>query len=156
MMKIKSALLFGILAHGVLPLFAQNPIVVPWNRVCETAYRKQLIVTTNAGESLQGYCFSIDADEIAVKTKDRGVVRIARRSLSRLQLYSPSVHPFLSLQKDVRIGLIKGVQWLFSPAAPLGIVTISGTLAWGAVSAPFCLLGELKHKPASAQEIKPM
>ena len=156
MTQFKSTVIRGILTLGSLPLFAQSPIVVPWHGVCAIASGQELIATTDAGESLQGYCVSVNADEILLRTKDNGVVRIARRSLSHLALYRPPVHPFRSLRKGVQIGLRKGGQWLFSPLALIGIVTIPGTLAWGAISAPFCLLGELQHRQASTQEIKPM
>jgi hypothetical protein len=38
---------------------------------------------------------------------------------------------------------------------PAAVVAIPATLAWGAVSAPFCLLGDLKAKLKGMQEIKP-
>ena len=49
----------------------------------------------------------------------------------------------------------KGFALLFSPKAPEGLVTIPATLAWGAVSAPFCLLGDIVHQDDPAtREIK--
>jgi hypothetical protein len=51
-------------------------------------------------------------------------------------------------------GLRQGFEWLFSPYAPLGMVVVPGTVAWGAVAAPFCLLGDLNDKLAGRREIK--
>jgi hypothetical protein len=98
-------------------------------------------IQTSNGNVVEGSCFSVGVDEVAVRTKDQKVVRVARSVLSRITL-APD-HQVKSLGRDIHHGLATGVHTLFSPLAPLGIVTIPATLAWGAVAAPFCLIGDL-------------
>jgi hypothetical protein len=52
-------------------------------------------------------------------------------------------HRLKSLGKGMKHGMHDGVKMTFSPLAPIGLVVIPGTLAWGAVAAPFCILGDL-------------
>jgi hypothetical protein len=138
-----------------LPLHAADQIQVPWNEVCKTAAGNQLTIKTANGDSIDGYCLSVDVDEIAVTTKDQRVVRIARKTLSRIDMLTSKDqgHQLAALGRKVDGGLRQGFKWLFSPAAPLGIVAVPATLAWGAVAAPFCLLGDLTQEP-STKEIK--
>ncbi len=104
----------------------------------------------------------IGVDEISVNTKDRGVVKVARSALSRIDMHlhisSHRGHELRALGHGVHVGLSHGFGWLLSPAAPLGIVTIPATLAWGAVSAPFCAIGDVAAKlapaPATEREIR--
>jgi hypothetical protein len=137
-----------------LPLHAAEPIEVHWNRVCNVARDHSLTIKTVKGETVEGYCVSINADEIAITTKDRRIVKIARAALSRIQMQRPKNHNLSSLRGGMHEGLRQGFGLLFSPYAPLGIVVVPGTLAWGAVAAPFCLLGDLKDRVTREQEIK--
>jgi hypothetical protein len=43
---------------------------------------------------------------------------------------------------------------LLTPAAPVAIVLVPGTFAWGALAAPFCLIGDLSNKIGGSEEIK--
>lgn len=115
-----------------------------------------IAIVSKSPEFRQGYCVSIDADQIAVTTKDRRVVKIARKTLSRLELRRSKGHQLSSLRSGMRKGLRTGFDSLLSPLAPYGIVAIPATLAWGAVAAPFCLLGDLKAKVTGTQELKPI
>jgi len=99
-------------------------------------------------------CVGIDVDEIAVKTKDQRGVKIARSTLSRIRIHRTRGNALASLGKGMLAGLRHGHEWPFSPAAPLGLVVVPDTLAWGAVAAPFCLLGDLQYKLAGSEEIK--
>jgi hypothetical protein len=63
-------------------------------------------------------------------------------------------HQLSALGRNVQKGLRQGFEWLLSPYAPLGIVAVPATVAWGAVAAPFCLLGDLTHKASRTREIK--
>ena len=138
-----------------LPLHAADQIDVNWTEVCKVAAGHQLKITTVAGDTVDGYCMSIDVDVINVTTRDQKVVRLARAALSRIQMRrSKHSHELSSLGHGMHVGLRHGFDWLFSPCAPLGLVVVSGTVAWGAVAAPFCLLGDLKDKVAGKQEIK--
>jgi hypothetical protein len=133
-----------------------EPVSVPWNKVCALAGARELSITTQGGETVQGVCMSINVDEIAVSTQDHRVVKIARSTLARIRVRRTSAkgHELASLGKGTHEGLRTGFAWLLSPAAPLGIVVVPGTLAWGAIAAPFCLVGDLHYKVSGTDEIK--
>jgi hypothetical protein len=138
-----------------LPLMAAGQIEVSWTEVCNVAGARQLKITTANGETVEGYCLSINMDQIAVTTKDQRVVKITRAALSRIQMRGErKSHQLSSLGRGMREGLRQGFEWLLSPCAPLGLVVVPGTLAWGAVAAPFCMLGDLKEKVEGGQVIK--
>ena len=139
-----------------LPLYAADSKEVQWNQICREAHGRELLVTTADGDLVKGYCVSIDANNIAVKTKDRGVVKVARKTLSKLEMERSKGHQLRTLHKGVHKGLKYGFDSLLSPMAPVGAVVLPATLAWGAVSAPFCLLGDLREKVNGTQEIKPI
>ena len=63
-------------------------------------------------------------------------------------------HHLADLGNSMSKSFARGFGWLFSPAAPLGLVAIPATIAWGAVAAPFCLLGDLGDDGAITQDIK--
>jgi hypothetical protein len=150
-------LTLSILAVASLPLHAAEPRTVRWNDVCRVTTGRQLTITTTNGGIVDGYCISVDVDEIAVATKDRGIVKIARTAFSRIQMSHPNKrHQLRSLHKGVHEGLRQGFGWLLSPQAPLGMVAVPVTLAWGAMAAPFCVLGDLKDKMAAREEIRVM
>ncbi|HXP88604.1 MAG TPA: hypothetical protein VN841_27990 [Bryobacteraceae bacterium] len=151
--KIRFLTLSGAII-GALPLHAAEPIEVHWNEVCRVAADHRLVITTVTGDTVAGYCMSINVDEMAVTTQDRQVVKIARTALSKIQMHRSKGHQLSSLGKGVRAGLGYGMKSLLSPYAPIGIVTVPATLAWGAVATPFCVLGELIDKVAGEQEIK--
>jgi hypothetical protein len=58
-------------------------------------------------------------------------------------MYQPGNHHLADLGNSMSKSFRRGFGWLFSPAAPLGLLTIPATVAWGAMAAPFCLLGDL-------------
>jgi hypothetical protein len=137
------------------PLSAAEPISVQWNEVCRVANRHELVATTSAGEAIEGFCMQIDVNNLTVSTTDHRVVKIARNTLSKLEMHRANGHQLRSLGDGVRGGLKWGFDSLLSPSMLLGAVAIPATLAWGAVSTPFCLLGDLKAKLEGMQEIKP-
>jgi hypothetical protein len=135
------------------PLHAAD-IQAHWNDLCQVAANRQLTVTTTDGRTVNGSCKSSDADGLSLTANQR-VIKIARSTLTRIQLYQPgNGHHLADLGKSMSKGFQMGFGWLFSPAAPLGLVTIPATVAWGAVAAPFCLLGDLGDNGAVAQDIK--
>ena len=138
------------------PLRADDALEVQWNKVCQVADGHELLVRTANGEMVQGICLSVNVDEMAVRTKDNNVVRVARSTMSRLDMYLSPAHQLRSLGKGMHAGLKEGFRGLLSPEAPVGIVLIPGTLAWGAISAPFCVLGDLKSKLEGTRQIKPI
>jgi len=134
-----------------LPLHAAEHIEAHWSEVCRVADGHRLTITTTNGDTVDGYCNSINADEMAVTTKDRGIVKVARTALSRIQMQrSQNGHQLSSLGKSLKWGF----DVLLSPHAPFGLVVLPPMLAWGAVAAPFCLLGDLIHQESGSQEIK--
>jgi hypothetical protein len=155
---IRFLMLSAVIAW-TLPLHATEQVEVRWSEVCRVADGHQLTITTTNGDTVDGYCMSINVDEMAVTTKDRRVVKVARAALSRIQMQmqpSPKGHYLRSLGKGMHEGFRQGFSWLLSPYAPLGLVVVPGTVAWGAIAAPFCLLGDLKDNTISEQskEIK--
>ncbi len=148
-------LTLSALMAWVPALPAADPIKVPWNDLCKVAQGRQLTITQANGEIAFGYCTSVNADEISLTGKDRKVLRLARSTLRRIQMDQPTNgHQLSSLGRGVQHGLQQGSKWLLSPLAPLGIVTVPATLAWGAVAAPFCIISDLIHEDPGAQEVE--
>jgi hypothetical protein len=141
---------------STLPLRAGDALEVQWNKVCQVANGHELLVRTAAGDTVQGICLSVNVDEMAVRTKDNKIVRVARSTMSRLDMYRSPNHQLRSLGKGMHAGLKEGSRELLSPKAVAGIAMIPGTLAWGAISAPFCALGDLKSKLEGTRQIKPI
>jgi len=141
---------------STLPLRADDALEVQWNKVCQVADGHELLVRTANGDTVQGICLSVNVDEMAVRTKDNRIVRVARGTMSRLEMYRSPNHQLRSLGKGMHTGLKEGFRELLSPEAVAGIVVIPGTLAWGAVSAPFCVLGDLKSRLEGTRQIKPI
>ena len=145
---------FAVLTISAIPLFAADSIETKWNQICRAADGRELIVTTANGDTVEGYCISVDVDGVGVRTKTGQVTHIARTTLARLQVHRSKGHNLSSLGKGVHGGLKYGFDSLLSPAALLGAVAIPATLAWGAVSTPFCILGDLRDKLTGTQELK--
>ncbi len=122
--------------------------------MCRVAAGHQLNVTTSDGKTISGACTSTDADALSLNSNQR-IVKIARSTLTRIQMYqSGNGHHLADLGNGMSKSFRMGIGWLFSPAAPLGLVTIPATVAWGAVAAPFCLLGDMGSDGPVTQEIK--
>jgi hypothetical protein len=135
------------------PLHAADEIATRWNDLCQVASGRQLDVTTSDGRTVSGICTSTDAESLAL-THNQRLVRIARSTLTRIQMYDPGKgHHLADLGDSLSRSFKTSFGWLFSPAAPLGLVAIPATVAWGAVAAPFCLLGDMDDGRAS-REIK--
>jgi len=148
------SLAFSAVMACSLPLFAADTEETQWKDLCAVANGRELIIKTDTGDTVTGYCSTISIDAIDIMTKDRRIVTIARKGLSRIQIHRTKGHQLQSLGRGIQTGLRQGSDWLFSPAALAGIVTIPATLAWGAVSAPFCLLADLRYHLADQKEIK--
>jgi hypothetical protein len=156
--ELRTICVVTILAVGASSelLQAADDLEVHWNQVCHVAGGRELVVTTSAGEKVEGYCVAVDVDQITVSTDDHRIVKVARSALSRLAMYRSKGHQVRTLRRGVHKGLAEGVNELFSPLAIGGMAMIPGTLAWGAVSLPFCLLGDLKAKIGGTKDIKPI
>jgi len=152
--SIGLAPLWAVIACCSLPLRAADPIEVRWSEVCNVARGRQLIVATTDGDVVYGNCASISVDVIAISAKDQRVIRIARTALTRIQMRETKGSQLAALGRGMRGPLRHGLGWLFSPLAPVGIVVVPATLAWGAIAAPFCLLGDLKGNETRDREIK--
>lgn len=139
-----------------LPLHAASDIQVPWNQVCRAAGGNRLTIQTVDGSTVDGFCMSITVDEMSINTSNGRIVKIARKALARIDMERSknNGHQLRALGKGMRGGLRTSVGWLLSPSAALGIIGIPATLAWGAVSAPFCAIGDLIYQGNSTQQIK--
>ena len=147
---LTAALLFS------LPLLASDPVTVKWNQLCRIAGNRDMLVTTATGDKVEGVCVGITVDEISVRTSDRKVIKLARQSLSKLEIQRNKSHQLRALGSGMHHVLRDGVAALFSPLAPAGLVMIPATLAWGAVATPFCILGDIGAKVSGKQEINPI
>jgi hypothetical protein len=138
-----------------LPVHAADDIHARWMDLCRVAGSHQLNVTTSDGNTVSGSCTSTDAEGLSLTANQR-VIKITRSTLSRIQMYSQpgNGHHLADLGDGMYKSFRKGFGWLFSPAAPLGLVAIPATVAWGAVAAPFCLLGDLGDDGPATQDIK--
>jgi hypothetical protein len=140
-----------------VPLHAADPIETHWSDVCKVSAGNELVLTTLDGATADGYCVRVNVDEIAITTLDHRTIHVARATLASLQVRHSHAkgHQLKSLHKEIHEGLREELSWLLSPMAPLGLVAVPATLAWGAVAAPFCMLGDLVSKITPAdQEIK--
>jgi hypothetical protein len=139
-----------------LPLCAADPVEVPWNQLCKAANGNQLMITTAEGTTVDGLCISITVDEVAIRTENQKVVKIARTALSKIQMHRrlEEQHPLKQLGKGLQASFRDGFGMLLTPEAPVAIVFLPGTAAWGVVAAPFCALGELKNKLDGPREVK--
>jgi hypothetical protein len=151
-------LIFSAALAWTFPLHAapDNSDVIHsrWGDLCAVAGGQQLSITTNDGKTVKGTCASTSDSEIALTANQR-VVKIARSTLSRIQMYQPgSGHHLADLGKDMSKSFKTSFVWLLSPAAPLGLVAIPATVAWGAVAAPFCILGDLGQSGPTTHDIK--
>jgi hypothetical protein len=146
--------ILAALTFSSLALHAADAIETKWTDLCGVSSGHELTITTAGGETVHGYCISLDVDGMRVRTQDGKVKRIARTTLARLEMSRQKGHQLSSLGKGMHNGLKFGFDSLFSPVAPVGLVAIPGTLAWGAVSAPFCILGDLNERLAGKREIK--
>jgi len=146
--------IFSAMLAWSLPIHAADDIHARWTDLCHVAGNHQLNVTTSDGNTVSGSCTATSADELSLTANQR-VVKIARATLTRIQMYQPgNGHHLADLGNGMSKSFSRGFGWLFSPAAPLGLVAIPATVAWGAVAAPFCLLGDMGDNGPTTQEIK--
>ena len=94
----------------------------------------------------------VRVDEIALRTKDGKVVKLARTALSRIEMLPMNSSQLRALGNFMHGGLREGVHALFSPLAAVGMVMIPATIAMGAVSAPFCAVADLNKKVRGKKE----
>jgi len=153
---MKKLLAFAALPLLSIPLHANETRSVPWEGLCDVSTDHSLHLTTTAGADLEGYCVSIDATDVSVRSNGK-IIRIARDSVNRIFM-TPRRHQLRSLARGVHQGLSYGVRATFSPVAPVGLVAIPATVAWGAVALPFCAIGDLvkpREHPTELVILKP-
>jgi|HubBroStandDraft_4_1064222.scaffolds.fasta_scaffold649835_1 hypothetical protein len=146
-------MIFSAALAWTLPAHAADDIHARWIDLCSVAGSHQLNVTTSDGQTVSGSCNSTDADGLSLSANQR-IVKIARSTLTRIQMYEPGPHHLADLGDGMSKSFRRGFGWLFSPAAALGLVTIPATVAWGAVAAPFCLLGDLGDTGPVTRDVK--
>ena len=133
--------------------FGRNIVDVSWNQVCHTAAGRPVRVQTATGDTVEGHCMSVNVDEVAIRTGDHKVVKIARAAMLRMSV-PPRNHQLRSLGRGMRGALQIGALGLFTPLAPGALLLIPGTLAWGAVAAPFCVTGDLLARTRGETEVR--
>jgi hypothetical protein len=146
-LTLSAALAWAFSMHAADDLHAH------WNDLCSVVGGHQLNVTTSDGKTVSGSCSSTDADGLSLTANQR-IVKIARSTLTRIQMYQPGNHHLADLGNGMSKSFRRGFGWLFSPAAPLGLLTIPATVAWGVMAAPFCLLGDLGDNGPVTQDVK--
>src|SRR5580658_4281073 len=84
-----------------------EPVSVPWNKVCAVAGAREMSITTQGGETVQGVCLAINVDGMAVTTKDHRVVKIARSALAQIRVHRRSTngHELAALGRGMQEGL---------------------------------------------------
>lgn len=145
---LRFALLSAALACSV-PASAADAVEAHWTEVCSVAGGNVVHISTSDGAMLEGYCVAVGVDEISIRTKDRGVVKVARSALSRISMAlqaSDRGHELRALRRDMKSALKAEIGWVFSPHALGGLVSLPATLAWGAVATPFCAIADLEDK----------
>jgi hypothetical protein len=95
-----------------LTLRAADSIEVHWDHLCAAADGKKLSIAKSDGSTVEGYCMSINVNEVLIRTPDRGIVKIARSTLSRLHMSGEKKYHLASLGKGFDKGLRKGFNWL--------------------------------------------
>jgi hypothetical protein len=85
-------------------------------QVCTVADGHQLTITTTNGDTVDGYCMSINVDEMAVTTKDRRVVKVARAALSRIQMQRSKNEQQLKIARQGFEGGLRGVAFTLCAA----------------------------------------
>jgi hypothetical protein len=151
MKHLLCALTFGLAALAPLPA---ADLQANWDDLCRVAGTRQLTVTTSDGKTVTGACLSVKGDELSLKGNQR-VVQVARATLARIQMYDPgNGHHLEDLGNGMAKSFQQGFRWLFSPAAPLGLITVPATVAWGVVAAPFCVLGDMGDNGPTTQDVK--
>ena len=135
------------------PAYSAEPVEVHWNDFCRVTEGRQLEITTDTGDTITGYCIRINADEVQVRQRAK-IAKLGRKALAQITVDRSEGRQLQKLSHGIRTGLRNGFKWLLSPQAIEGIVTIPATLAWGAISAPFCAIGDLKHLAEGARQIK--
>jgi hypothetical protein len=150
--KIASIVATLLITIFPVPLSAGDPIDVQWEQICYKAINHEIVITTTSGEDVEGYCISVDPSRVSVNVKGKAI-QVARASVARLFLYPPR-HQVRALGHGVLQGLRFGFGALLTPMGPSAAVAIPATLAWGAVSLPFCLLGDLRAKVEGGREVR--
>lgn len=112
--------IFSAMLAWALPVRAADDIHTNWTDLCRVAAGHQLNVTTSDGKTVSGSCTSTYGDELSLTAGQR-VVKIARSTLARIQMYDPgNGHHLADLGNGMSKSFKTGFGWLFSPAAPLG------------------------------------
>lgn len=140
---------FPLLAAG-----KEGPIEARWTDVCRIANQRELTLKTRTGESVEGYCVAIDVNRVSIRSNGNAIIGVARSTLAKIEVTSHKDHQLRSLQRSVHHGLKWSVRNVLTPVAPVAIVSIPITLAWGASASPFCLLGDLLAIGSRKREIR--
>lgn len=141
---------------GALSLRAQVPVDVRWQDVCHVTENQRLTITKTDGANVEGYCISVTANEILLRTEHHQLMKIARGGWTKISAQRGSGHELRTLHRHVHGALRHELGDLLTESGPLQMAAIPPTLAWGIAAAPFCALGDLRSKIRGAYEIRVM
>jgi hypothetical protein len=143
------ALFFTGISHAQTPSRDVN-----WSEICQYADGRPMEVTTATGDKVTGYCASVTDTELGIRSP-KGIVKIARTGLAKLQVDRSRESPTQELHRKFHKAMRHSVRNVFSPRAIAGLVEVPIVTAWGATALPFCLMGEIGHERGSI-EVRPI
>jgi hypothetical protein len=136
------------------PVYAADTVETRWIDLCKTAGNHALSLTTQNGGTLEGTCISIDVNGVQIRNEHK-VVTIARSELTRVRLYrAPHGRNLAALGKMVGGSVKEFGPQLLSPMAPFALTAIPTTVAYAAVAAPFCAIGDIVARLKGKREVK--
>ena len=122
--------------------------------MCQATQGRELALTTADGQTVDGYCIGVRVDEVEIRTAHQGMVKIARNARSRVVMQPKRGGKQLaSLKKRFTGAVNEEAKWILTPSVAAGLVALPVTVAWAAVAAPFCALGDLLNHDPGPKEI---
>jgi hypothetical protein len=134
-----------LIAPGMGSAGAKDPMTAPWDGLCGAIGWHDVSITTRSGKTLKGACFSTNARQLTLG-RGQKVVKIDRTEILRIRLRPYNRHRLLpKLGDQVADMFVLGSFSLATPAAPMGILLIPVSLAYGAVGTPICAVHDFLH-----------
>jgi len=128
---------------------------VPWTSICN-ANGPKLRVTTADGRHLQGSCTVVEKDTIVFEIGKGQSMLLERSNIAKVEISPRRQRQLTELRQTLGRELSGSVKDLFTPMAPLALVAIPAELAWGAISTPFCAIGDLLQEDDAVREVNPI
>jgi hypothetical protein len=152
-MKHFSFTLLTLIAVGTLHAETRD---VAWDQLCAEANGRQIEIKTQTGENVYGFCSQVSDTEVTVRLQDKKFVKIARATLSKVEVHRAKGGQLKSLRRGFRHAMGNSLGVVFSPGAVLGLVAVPVVVAWGATALPFCALADLGAALSGSVELRPI